>query len=191
MLIEYKKETVKPRKILDIKHIKKISTNVPGYPKNKEEFEKMLEGGTLPTLDVSMKVLLDEMAVTCEKAGGAALAAPQIGVYYSFFIILGEENTMRAIFHPTFSVEAGEETEIKTEGCLSIKGNIFPVERHNKIIASWFEYNSDRVLEYKQEVLSGFSARLFQHEIDHLLNQNIVEKSTLSRAEKRLAMKKL
>ncbi len=184
-------ESVKPSKILGIKKIKRRSQAVPGYPTTKEEFQI----NTLPVLDLSMQTLLVSMNKACIKANGAALAAPQVGVYFTMFIITNPDDpkAFRAIFNPAFEIEETI-TVLEDEGCLSIPNLTLPVRRNKKINARWFEFVSTtgvNQLTLKEEILTDFSAKLFQHEMEHFSNGNIVESSALSREQKRKIMNAL
>ena len=50
------------------------------------------------------------------------------------------------------------------EGCLSVPGTRGWVPRHETISVEYFTKHGDRI----QQELTGFVARIFQHELDHL-----------------------
>ena len=58
----------------------------------------------------------------------------------------------------------GEQVEKDWEGCLSVPNTRGLVPRYQQIEV---EYTT-RSGELKQEILTGFIARIFQHELDHL-----------------------
>lgn len=53
------------------------------------------------------------------------------------------------------------------EGCLSIPGRWFDVPRFPMVDVKFFTIEDEEVTE-KQLIVTGFSARVFQHEMDHL-----------------------
>lgn len=71
--------------------------------------------------------------------------------------------------HPTAIInpeihDSSEEIEEDWEGCLSIPGIRGIVPRHESIKVSYFDRNGKK----STDCYSGFIARIFQHEIDHL-----------------------
>lgn len=99
------------------------------------------------------------------------LAAPQIGIYKEIILVdvgvtaarkdLGE---LKTYINPKI-VWKSDEIEYEREGCYSVDGRmcgIVPRASKIKIVA----YDRDGVLV--EEELSGFTARVFQHEYDHL-----------------------
>jgi peptide deformylase len=109
-----------------------------------------------------IKALRDDMALTMIKKDGVGLAAPQIGKNIRLAVINSKDGYL-FLFNPkiikkSWSKEWGE------EGCLSVPGVFGMVKRHKKITCI---YLNEDAREMKIEV-SGFMARVFQHEIDHL-----------------------
>lgn len=117
--------------------------------------------------DDSLAALLDDMDETLQKAQGAGLAAPQIGILKAVCII--DVNDKFYEFINPVIVSHSSSTNIHEEGCLSVKGNngeclYYPVERYNAVTVEAF----DRYGEKFRVKLKGFAARAAQHEIDHL-----------------------
>ena len=54
------------------------------------------------------------------------------------------------------------------EGCLSIPGLYGPVYRHESIVVKFLTYNHNNEIQEKTEKIIGFTARVIQHEYDHL-----------------------
>ena len=67
-----------------------------------------------------------------------------------------------------------EETNIDTEGCLSVPGYYGKVKRASKIKVRSLTRHGKTVI-YEPE---GFLARIFQHEMDHLYGHLFIEKAT-------------
>lgn len=90
---------------------------------------------------------------------GVGLAANQIGVNKRLFYVQG----IGMIVNPCITEFRGQRVPL-VEGCLSvkdIKGHAF---RHNKINVEYYDPRGAFLIE----TLSGFQARVFQHELDHL-----------------------
>lgn len=103
---------------------------------------------------------------------GVGIAAPQINQPYRVFIIASHPSD-RYPFAPTMPPTAminprilshGEEIERDWEGCLSVPNTRGLVPRYHQIEVEYTTASG----EIKQEVLTGFVARIFQHELDHL-----------------------
>lgn len=99
------------------------------------------------------------------------LAAPQIGIYTQIILVdlsvsaarrdLGE---LRAFINPKI-IWRSDEIELEREGCYSVDARICGVvPRSAKIQITAY----DREGNFIEEELSGFTARIFQHEVDHL-----------------------
>ena len=58
----------------------------------------------------------------------------------------------------------GDKKEVGREGCLSLPGRLFRVERYYEIEAQW----TNAVGHHQKKKLRGWAARVFQHEADHL-----------------------
>ncbi len=108
---------------------------------------------------------IDDLAKTMKKAGGVGIAAPQVNRSQRMFIIKpsffkGPE----AIINPVveYLSEAGKKSS--SEGCLSIPGKTFKVDRYKEIKINYY----DRKGEFKAEHAKGFRAIVMQHEYDHL-----------------------
>jgi peptide deformylase len=103
---------------------------------------------------------------------GVGLAAPQVGVDLSFFIIKPKKTKPASVFiNPVIKEVATETQKIaekkdksSLEGCLSIDKIWSPVRRPQKILLSYQTLEG----ETKEEWFSGFDAVIIQHEVDHL-----------------------
>ena len=111
--------------------------------------------------DDNLGRLLDDMKDTLEAADGAGLAAPQVSVLRRACIVSTEDGFFELI-NPVLVSAEGKQTGI--EGCLSVKGKYGTVTRAEKIkVEADDRFGKKRVYE-----VSGFTARAFQHEMDHL-----------------------
>ena len=105
--------------------------------------------------------LLEDMTETMFASDGVGLAAPQIGISKSI-IVLRDEDTILEVINPEIISSVGEIVDL--EGCLSLPGIYGEVARFEHITVKGL----DRLGEEIQLEASGFLARIFQHEIDHL-----------------------
>lgn len=118
-----------------------------------------------PVTDFNVRLgqLLDDMAETLAEAGGAGLAAPQVGVLRRACLVLDEDTEeYLELINPEIIAQSGEQTGL--EGCLSVPGKWGIVTRPNVVRVraqdregNWFEAQGE-----------GLTARCFCHEIEHL-----------------------
>jgi peptide deformylase len=104
--------------------------------------------------------------VTHPDVGGVGIAAPQVGITRRVILVQRfdkEGEPFEAYFNPVI-VSSSTETVTRDEGCLSIPGCRGPVERPDVIEIRYIHPEGNEV----NETVQGFTARIFQHEIDHL-----------------------
>ena len=112
--------------------------------------------------DKELHQLVGDLTETMVAAGGAGLAAPQIGVglrVFTWFV----DGEFGHLVNPDVT-PVGEETEEAPEGCLSIPGFRWDCRRHLHVVASGWNMHGDPVRIEGSELL----ARAVQHETDHL-----------------------
>ncbi|MCI1821916.1 MAG: peptide deformylase [Megasphaera sp.] len=133
----------------------------------------ILKGTAQPveTITKQTKKLLDDMAETMYAAEGVGLAAPQVNVPQQL-IVLDGGNGLIELINPKI-IETSKETEIGSEGCLSVPGYYGEVERYSKIKVKSLNRRG-KIVYFNPE---GFLARIFQHEIDHLTGILFIEKA--------------
>jgi peptide deformylase len=131
------------------------------------------EGG----LDDLLAPLVAGMRVTMREAPGVGLAAPQIGLGLALAVLEDpgtldddvarvrerDELPFRVIVNPSYT-PVGDERVAFYEGCLSVPGwqAVTPRWRAVRLTAS------DELGTRVDEVVSGWAARIVQHETDHL-----------------------
>ncbi len=96
---------------------------------------------------------------TMNHYGGAGLAANQCGVMLRMFVLAGS----MVIINPSI-LETSTETSREREGCLTYPGLILPVVRPTTVKVQFYDEN----LKLRTETYTGATARVFQHEYDHL-----------------------
>jgi peptide deformylase len=146
--------------------------------------DPVLRKKALPIKNVDGKVkdIADRMAEAMYANKGIGLAAPQIGILSRILIAdIGEG--CRVLINP--EIVGGEGESIMEEGCLSLPTIEVPVKRMEKVFVR------GRNLEGKEVSLelSGFSGRVYQHEIDHLDGILIIHH--ISRLKRELLIKKM
>ncbi|GAB4507049.1 MAG: peptide deformylase [Sulfuricaulis sp.] len=121
-----------------------------------------------PELDMLIADMFDTMA----ELSGAGLAAPQIGVPQRV-VIFGVEANLRyphvepvpttVLVNPVLT-PIGHDMEDGWEGCLSVPGLRGLVSRHLNLRYTGFDQHGKPI----DRTVSGFHARVVQHECDHL-----------------------
>ncbi|CAN5697717.1 peptide deformylase [soil metagenome] len=106
--------------------------------------------------------LSEDMLETMRVAPGVGLAGPQVGVLERIFT-WEVEDEFGTIINPVIT-KRSRRMYTDEEGCLSLPGLVYPVERHLKVRVEGLDENGDPVDFDAEEHL----ARVFQHEIDHL-----------------------
>jgi len=107
--------------------------------------------------------MVDDMIETMYDEVGIGLAAPQVGISLRLMVV-GHEKTMaaRTIVNPVIAEQGGEVTA--EEGCLSLPGIFAQVTR-----AEWVRLEGQDLEGQPISIKArGLTARVFQHEMDHL-----------------------
>lgn len=105
--------------------------------------------------------LLDDMVETMRSANGIGLAAPQVGILKRAIVIDVGEKPIKAV-NPVILEREGAIKDI--EGCLSVPQMRGTVERPEKIKVTFKNENGENLVMEP----TGYLARVFCHEIDHL-----------------------
>lgn len=116
--------------------------------------------------------LIQDMQDTMQHMNGAGIAAPQIGVSQRV-VIFGvghnprypdaEQVPYTILINPVLKF-IGEEIEDGWEGCLSVPGMRGIVPRYQRLHYKGFDQFGNVI----DRLVSGFHARVVQHECDHL-----------------------
>jgi peptide deformylase len=101
------------------------------------------------------------LAQTMIKNNRIGLAAPQVGLPYRAFVMQGAP--ILCCFNPIIVDTSSEEIYLE-EGCLTFPGLIIKVKRPKMIRARYTEPNGQTITKK----FIGMTARVFQHELDHL-----------------------
>ena len=111
--------------------------------------------------DADLRRLVGDLTDTMLDAGGAGLAAPQLGVGLRVFTY-HVDDVVGHLVNPDLSL--GEEEESCPEGCLSFPGLRFDTPRAVRVVArGWTMFGEPTTVEG-----THLLARAVQHETDHL-----------------------
>mgnify|MGYP001031728825 CR=1 FL=1 len=119
-----------------------------------------------------LKKLVADMFETMYASEGVGLAAPQIGRNDRIVVIDASpvaenfpecDGWKKVLINPEIEILDGEKIS-RSEGCLSLPGISEDVKRVEHIRLCWL----DEDMQPHQEEISGFLARIVQHECDHL-----------------------
>jgi len=119
-----------------------------------------------------LHALIQDMQDTMAHMNGAGIAAPQIGVSLQV-VIFGvgsnprypdaEQVPYTVLINPVLT-PIQDESEDGWEGCLSVPGMRGIVQRHTRLHYTGFDPFGNPI----DRLVSGFHARVVQHECDHL-----------------------
>lgn len=125
--------------------------------------------------------IVDDMVMVMRKAPGVGLAAPQIGIPLRIIVLedtkeyIGyapKEETKKqdrspfdllVVINPKLE-KKGNKTAFFFEGCLSVDGFRAVVNRHLEVEVTGYDRDGQQI----KVNASGWQARIFQHEFDHL-----------------------
>ncbi|RMF79413.1 MAG: peptide deformylase [Nitrospirae bacterium] len=116
--------------------------------------------------DDRLRQLAADMGETMYEAPGVGLAAPQVGEAIRMLVYdpqpEPESRALRVVVNPEIVLAEG--SVVGEEGCLSVPSFYGEVRRAERIVLRYQDLEG-KVLEEEHE---GLTARILQHEIDHL-----------------------
>jgi peptide deformylase len=118
-----------------------------------------------------LQTLIDDMVETMRAAPGVGLAAPQLNIPLRVIVVEFAESEEDEEVTPELFIcvnpkiiPTSAEEEVGTEGCLSIPGIVGDVSRPVGVTVKGLNrYGQPMKLK-----TTGWLARIFQHEVDHL-----------------------
>jgi peptide deformylase len=118
----------------------------------------------IPQITPQLKELAVRMFELMRQARGVGLAAPQVGQNIRMFVMnpTGEPGDDRVYINPILSDPDGEEAS--EEGCLSLPSINVQVNRNKVMRIQAQDLEGKKV----DQLESGYIARIWQHEYDHL-----------------------
>ncbi|MDX1923644.1 MAG: peptide deformylase [Rickettsiaceae bacterium] len=137
--------------------------------------------------------LMKDMLETMYSDAGIGLAAVQIGVHKQIIVIdlqTDDDEEREGSFYPLYLInpvitDSSEEMNVATEGCLSVPQLRIDVPRPSSIVIDYLDYHGEK----KNLEVSGWLARVIQHEMDHLHGKLIID--YLSSIKRDFAISKL
>lgn len=116
---------------------------------------------------------IEDLKETLNFTEGLGIAAPQVGMNRRIVIIQIDKEKCKnkecedvptmVMLNPTWR-KLSEETDIEYEGCLSVPSIRGKVERYINIEVTYYNEKGEKVVKKEK----GFTARVIQHECDHL-----------------------
>ena len=150
---------------------------------------------TFPASDF-IKNIIEDLIDTYKEISCAGIAANQIGYNYQIFIgmkTIEDENEAEEIekkeaelssasgnpyadnyeiyINPQIDKVDSQSIQLDEEGCLSIPGLMVGRERYDKIKIRYYDVNG----AVHKCTFSGFLSKLFQHELDHLNGELMID----------------
>jgi peptide deformylase len=132
--------------------------------------------------DDELRKVTARMLALMHDAEGIGLAATQVGILRRFFVcsLDGED---RVFVNPVVTPRT-DDTDLDTEGCLSLGTVRVPVERTTRVRVEAEDVRGEHVtLE-----LEGFPARVVQHEVDHLDGTLMLDRTDAESRREALAL---
>ena len=130
--------------------------------------------------EASFQTMLDDMLETMYDRKGVGIAAPQIGINLRVMMFEvtksprypeAEPIPFTILINPTFE-SLSNEKEFGYEGCLSLGELRGVVPRHAHIRYKGLDRNGALI----EREVSGFHARVFQHEYDHIEGLLVIDR---------------
>ncbi|MCM1355483.1 MAG: peptide deformylase [Staphylococcus sp.] len=134
-----------------------------------------------------LKELVENMYKTMYESEGVGLAAPQIGLSDRIVVIDADPvkdsfpecaGRKLTLINPEIEILDGDAVS-RDEGCLSLPGLSEKVSRVENIRLKWV----DEEFQPHDEVISGFLARIVQHECDHLEGKLYIDHISMIRKQ--------
>lgn len=136
--------------------------------------------------DARLEKLAKSMIEVMLREEGVGLAANQVGVLSRLFVWRNPENEdERYVYVNPEIVERSEACCTESEGCLSVPGTTMEVSRSEEVTVEAQDLTGEPIRVH----LTGFLARIVQHEIDHLDGRLIIDRT--SPEERRRVLKEL
>ncbi len=116
--------------------------------------------------DETTRHLFERMLATVKKERGVGIAAPQVGISRKMVLVQRFDKPDKPFFpclNPT-DISLSKQKKLGWEGCLSVPAGFGQVKRSTEISLVCHTLDGKPV----KETVSGFTAVIFQHELDHL-----------------------
>ena len=134
---------------------------------------KISEEVNIENINSEVLDIIDDLKETLLYGTGYGIAAPQIGINKRIIVVGAkkenvkyndpEEIPITAMINPSWK-NVSDETDLQYEGCMSVPVIRGIVERYKEIELTYYNEQGEKIIKN----ISGFFARLVQHECDHL-----------------------
>ena len=127
--------------------------------------------------------LIDDMFETMVEYQGVGLAGPQVHQSLKIFVFAVEEEVARrrkvdkvnaGVFFNASLEFVGEAKVTDWEGCLSVPLLAGEVSRYESLIIRGIDVKGEPI----EQPITGYTARIFQHEVDHTLGHVYLDRMT-------------
>lgn len=112
--------------------------------------------------------LANKLIQSMNDNNGLGISANQIGIPLQVFVM--RSNPTIVVINPKI-IESSEETVELEEGCLSYPGDLIKVRRPIWIVARFHGVNG----KGETHKFEGMTARVFQHEFDHMIGKTMFD----------------
>jgi peptide deformylase len=144
---------------------KKFPDDLVLYP------DELLESVSSPCIVFGdeLQNLFQRMISVMEECNGVGISAIQIGVPSRALVVSWGGDTI-CMANPTIT-DSSEDTDYRNEGCLSIPYVTVPVHRSTEITVQYDDIDGQQ----HTTVFNGITARIIQHEVDHLNGETMFD----------------
>lgn len=113
-------------------------------------------------IDDTIRNISASMVNTMLAANGVGLSGNQVGILKRIIVVLVDEEP-KVMINPEI-IFTSEEVIKDSEGCLSFPNEFYDISRPSKVTVKYRNLSGHPMLETYEEL----TARIIQHEIDHL-----------------------
>jgi peptide deformylase len=130
--------------------------------------------------NLTLQELLDNLTGTMAATGGIGLSANQVGLPIRAFVMYTNLNEKKVTLYlnPKIVWES-EETTMFSEGCLSYPFLFLNLKRPQSIKFTYTDIDGN----IQKGGFTGLTARIFQHEYDHMEGKNFTELASKMKLE--------
>jgi peptide deformylase len=136
------------------------------------------------TFDMGLAEQLDQMFLTMKGAKGIGLAANQVGIMLSMFVMELQNGERRDIVNPRL-VSKSDKIAGFQEGCLSLPGAFVDTGVRSEAVVIRYQ---DKTGADQIESFTQVDAVCVQHEMEHLMGESFLKH--LGRQKRRLLLRK-
>jgi peptide deformylase len=115
---------------------------------------------------------IQQMIATLIDHKGYGISANQVGLPFRLCVIGGADSMgYEPMFNPSI-IDHGKDEEVREEGCLSFPYLFLNIKRYTWVRVAWQNIRAEQM----EHMFTGLTARIIQHELDHLDGITICQK---------------